>query len=231
MRTVLRSLLIALLIVSLVEAPVLASPAPVAPCGMVLQAERARVGAGEAAAGATLYDGDVLETSRGGTLRAQVGAAQLYLLADSAAALRQGAVGAGVVLKRGTVVLSSAGGGAFELQASEARIRPQTAQPTLAQVSLVGPYELLVTSQRGPLEVRIDEEMHTVPEATSYRVLIEPEAQGPRGAGAGEVGRSQGSGQPPVKAARSRFLQVALITISVATGIIVWRALISDENP
>ncbi len=216
MRSVLLRCLIAILIVSLVEAPLYASPS--AALGVVLQAEHAQVGGGDAVDGATIFDGDTLTTAPTGAMRVRVGPAQLYLRGDSAAALQRmpGAVSA--ALQRGTVVFSSAAAGAVEVRASEARIRPRTSQPTLAQVTLVGPNEFLLTCQRGLLEVLVGDEVHTVPEATSYRVVIEPEQPNPQGG-------------PPQRAARSRFFWILLIGIGVGTGIGIWRALVSPDSP
>ncbi len=181
MRIYLKCLLIAVLVVTLVEAPLFASPSRV--LGVITQADRAHVSSGDAMRGATVFDGDTLSTDAAGALRVRLGEAQLYLLPSSAAAVHRTAAGVSAALQRGTAVFSSLGGEAFELRASGARIRARAAQPTLAQVTLVGPYELLLTCQHGQLEVRIGEEVHTVQEATSYRVSIEPEPQGPRGAG------------------------------------------------
>jgi len=216
MRLLLRTLVVALLISSLVEAPVFASPEPSRALGVILQAERARLSSGDAVNGATVFDGDTLATYPAGALRARVGETQLHLLADSRARMRQAAGGATAVLERGTVILSSAAAGAVNLQASAARIHPRTAQ-ILAQVTLVNPQELLVTSNRGSLEVTVGDEIHTVAENTSYRVLIEPEVPNPQGG--------------PVKAARSRFIVIALILIAIGTGIGIWRATVSDDKP
>lgn len=216
MRTLLRISLIAVLIVSLVEIPVLGAPSR--SLGVVVQAERARISSADAASGVTLFDGDTLATDATGTLRVRLGETQFSLLASSAAALRQTAGGVSARLQSGTAVFASAKPEAFELLASEARIHARTTQSTLAQVTMVGPYELMLTCQRGELEVRIGEEIHQVPEATSYRVMIEPApapAQGGR----------------PLPTARSKWLPLALILIGVGTGIGIWRALISPSAP
>ncbi len=216
MRLLLRACLIVILIVSLVEASVFASPSPA--LGVVLQAERARVGGGDAVDGATIFDGDTLATGPAGALRVRLGVAQLHLLADSSAALRQTPGMISAALQRGTVVFSTATARAIEVRASEASIRPQTAEPTLAQVTLVNPNEFLLTCQRGQLEVLIGNEVHSVSAPTSYRVIIEPEEASPQG-GAVHAGRL------------SHFLLIALILIGVGTGIGVWRALISPDKP
>ncbi len=169
--------------------------------------------------GATVFDGDTLSTDSRGNLRVRLSEAQLYLLPSSAVAVHRTAAGVSAALQRGTAVFSSLGGEALELRASEARIRARSAQPTLAQVTLVGPYELLLTCQRGQLEVRIGEEVHTVREATSYRVSIEPATQSP-----------QGSGGPPVESARSRWKILALILIGAGTGVGIYYALVSPHR-
>jgi hypothetical protein len=214
-RNLLRGFLVAALIFSLVEAPV--SAAPSAALGVVMQADRASVRSAPASNGATLFDGDRLSTQTDGNLRLRVGSAQLFLLADSAAALHRTAEATSAALERGTIVLATNGPEAIEVQASEARIRPKNGNASLCQVTLVSPQELLLTSQRGDLEVTIGEETRTVSEATSYRVLIESPAEPAQGR--------------PRHAARSRFLIVALIAIGVGTGIGIWRALVSPDKP
>jgi hypothetical protein len=215
-RNLLQSCLVAILIVSIVEAPVFASPSSV--LGVILEAQHARVGGGAAVDGATVFDGDTLTTFSAGAMRVRLGSAQLYLPADSAAALHRTPDAVSAALQRGTVIFSSTTAGAIEVRASEARIRPRTSQPTLAQVTLVGPNEFLLTCQRGLLEVLVGDEVHAVPEATSFRVLIEPQEPNPQGG-------------PPHRAGRSRFLLILLIGIGVGTGIGVWRALVSPDKP
>ncbi len=217
MRLLLRTCLIALLSLALIEVPVQASPNPTSALGVVVQADHARLSSGDASSGATVFDGDTLSTDAGGRLAVRLGGSQLYLLGDSGAKMKQSNAGVVAVLQRGTVVLNSPSAGAADLKASAAHIRAQ-AGPTLAQVTLVSPTELLVTSNRGTLEVTIGEETHVVSEMTSYRVLIEPEVPNPQG------GR-------PIKAARSRFVVIALTLITIGTAIGVWRATISPDRP
>jgi hypothetical protein len=212
----LRTFLVGLLTVSLTVAPVVAAPSR--SLGVVIQAERARLGAGPAIEGATIFNGDTLATDATGNVRVRLGSAQLYLKANSTALLLDTPDGVRAELRSGTAVFSSAGEGPIELRASEARIRPRTSLPTLAQVTLVGPYELLLTCQRGELEVTIGDEIHAVPEGTSYRVFIEPEVPNPQGG-------------PPKKAARSRFLLITLIAIGAGAGVGIGLALMSPDRP
>lgn len=216
MPALLRTFLIGLLIVSLTIAPVVAAPSR--PLGVVIQAERARLGASPAIEGATIFNGDTLSTDTTGNVRVRLGGAQLYLSANSAALLLEKPDGVRAELRSGTVVFSSTGERAIELRASEARIRPRTSLPTLAQITLVGPYELLLTCRRGELEVTIGDEIHAVPEGTSYRVFIEPEVPNPQGG-------------PPKKAARSRFLLITLIAIGAGAGVGIGLALMSPDRP
>ena len=216
MPALLRTFLSGLLIVNLTIVPVVA--APPRPLGVVIQAERARLGAGPAIEGATIFNGDTLATDATGNVRVRLGAAQLYLTANSTAVLLETPDGVRAELRSGTVVFSSTGDKAIELRASEARIRPRTLLPTLAQVTLVGPYELLLTCQRGELEVTIGDEIHAVLEGTSYRVFIEPEVPNPQGG-------------PPKRAARSRILLTTLIAIGVVTGVSIGLALMSPDRP
>ncbi len=218
MRTQLKSLLVVVLAVSIVEAPVFAAPSRA--LGVILQADHARVSSGDAASGATVFDGDTLSTDAAGALRVRLGEAQLHLLGNSAATVRQSSSGASAALERGTAIFSVLTREAFELRASEARIRARAAKPTYAQVTLVGPYELLITCQRGELEVRIDDEVHMVPEETSYRVSIEPAAQS-----------SQGAGGRPVATGRSRWKLIALILIGGGTAAGIYFAVISPSRP
>jgi hypothetical protein len=139
-----------------------------------------------------VFDGDTLSTDTVGILRVRAGAAQFQLFPSSAAVVTRTSTGIRATLRRGTVAWSSANAGAMEMQASEARLRPQGKVPTQAQVTLLSPTELLVTARRGALEITVGEETQTVPEATSYRVLLSPpDPQGPRGAGAKPAGHKK----------------------------------------
>jgi hypothetical protein len=215
LRSLVRCGLVAVLIASLIEAPVLATPSPA--LGVILEATRARVGPSGAVDGATVFDGDTLATDQEGSVRARVGVVQLRLLADSAAVMHRTPEAVSASLQKGTVIFSSASARAIEVRASEARIFPKTSEPTLAQVTRVGPNEFLLTCQRGVLEVLVGDEVHSVPAATSYRLVIEPDGPGPQGG--------------PHHAAKSHFYLIALILIGVGTGIGVWRALVSPDKP
>src|SRR3989442_399210 len=212
-QALLRSCLVAILVVTLVEAPVYGSPS--AALGVVLQAQNASVGSGVAA---TIFNGDTLATDSRGWLRVRLGANQFSLLQLSSAVMRQAPGIPIAVLERGTMVFSSSAAEPFELQASAAHIRPRTGQPVIAQVTIAGPNTLLITSNRGELEVSIGNEVHVVPAMTSYRVEIEPE--------------DQGSGGPaPHKTTRGKFVLLLLAMVASGTGFAVWRATTTPPHP
>lgn len=216
-RLLMRICAIALLIVCVVEAPVCAAPSRA--MGVVLQAERARLSASEAANGASIFDGDRLLTDDRGMLRLRVGAAQLYLMEKSGLLLRQTPAGAGAVLEQGTVVWSAAASDAFELRALDAMIRAKQGQPAVGQVTLLGSNAFVVTSNRGQLEVTLDEETRVIPEGNSYRVEIEPESQGPTG-----------GGRSPRRAGRSKFIWIPLLAIGGVTAYFISRAVMSPDK-
>ena len=135
MVTLARSLLVALLIVTLVESPVMAAPSPAVapPLGVILQSQGARVGSDSAVRGTTVFDGDRLETSDAGLLQVRFGLSQAYFIGKSAAVVHQSAPGFATDLTRGTVVLSSGPNEKFHVFADGATIQPSTPQATVAQ--------------------------------------------------------------------------------------------------
>jgi hypothetical protein len=144
--------------------------------GVVLQAERANVANGTATVGSTVFDGDLLQTERDGTLRVRFGSSQAALIAGGAAVVHQSADGFTANLTRGEVVLSSSQGQRFSLVADGATIQPNTSEATVAQVTWVSPKELLVMSRKGTLQVSLGDETKTVAEGASYRMVIDPAA-------------------------------------------------------
>lgn len=223
----------------LVSASILVMPvwgAPSTALGTVTTASGAWVGESNASTGATVFAGDKLSTNQHGTLQVRAGAARFMLSASSAALFAPESASPSATLQRGTAVFSTANAKAFVLNAEGAEIRPNTDRPTVAQVSVVNSKELIVRSTKGELAITFDGETQIVPEATSYRVILDPApylashpeadpaaAQGPRGVG------SRGGG--PLKAGRSRFLLLAIIVTSVATGFAIYHAVQSPDRP
>ena len=222
MRTLFTAVLIATLSLVMIEAPVMAAPAssPSAPLGVVVAAENANVGAGITTSGATIYDGDKLQTPAGSTLRVRFGAGQLVLRQNTIADVHAFPNGFSTNLGAGTVAVSSSDGQTFQVLADGATVRPANVQPTSGQIAMISPTELVLTSTRGTLEVTMGDEVKTVEAGSSYRMEVETEDPAPAA-----------NPQAPHATARNTFLWVAIPVVAVVTGIVVWRALISPSNP
>jgi hypothetical protein len=208
--------------------PVTGTPVAI---GTVTSATGARVGATVASSGSTVFGGDHLSTENTGSIQIRAGAARLLLSGASSASLAQVDGAPAARLLSGTAVFSTANAKAFVLQAATAEIRPESNQPTVAQVTYVSEKELRVRSTRGSLSITVDGETQIMPEATAYRVILDPgsyyaaeNAQGPRGSGSRQGG-------PPLKAGKSHFLLIAIIITSVATGVALYEALQSPDAP
>jgi len=222
-----RKLFTAFLIVSLsivlIEAPVMAAPAssPSAPLGVVVAAENANVGAGVTTSGATIYDGDRLQTPANSTLRVRLGAGQMVLRQNTIAEVHTFPNGFSANLNTGSVVVSSSEGQTFQVIADGATIRPSNAQPASGQITMISPTELVLTGTRGTLEVSMGDEVKTLEAGSSYRMEVETEDPGP----------GPYPGQNPHPTARNRFLWIAIPVIGAVTGIVIWRALVSPSKP
>ncbi len=212
--------------------------------GTVVSAERARVGSGAVSVGATVFGGDRLFTDDTGSLQVRAGAARLLLSSASIAMLGKDEASPAASLTRGTAIFSTASSKAFALHVGSMTIRPETDQPTVAQVSVVGPKQLMVRSTRGSVTVAVDDDVRSIPEGMSYRIMLDPSpsdlaaadretadanmdaspAQGPQGVGAGK--RKQ-----PRRAGRSRFIWFAIGITGVATFFAVYEALQSPSKP
>ena len=207
--------------------------ASASPLGTITSAFGAHVGAANATVGATVFGGDKLSTLQTGSLQVRTGAARLMLSGGSAATVSDVNGTPSATLQQGTAVFSTANAKAFVLRASVAEIRAETDQPTVAQVTYVNKDELIVRSTRGSMAITVDGETQTVPEGMAYRVILDPDSyptaasapQGPQGAGA------KGSGRPPHRAGRSRFLLIAIVLTSAATGVALYEVLQSPSRP
>ena len=201
--------------------------------GTVTAASGARVGATAASSGATVFGGDHLSTESAGSIQVRAGAARLLLSGASSANLGPSEGAPSATLLRGTAIFSTANAKAFTLHASTAEIRPESNQPTVAQVTYISAKELQVRSTRGSLAITVDGETQIVPEASAFRVILDPDSyyaatgdapQGPQGVG----GRG---GRGPLKAGRSHFLLIALVLTGVVTGVALYEALQSPDKP
>jgi hypothetical protein len=135
-------------------------------------------------------------------------------------------------LTRGTAVFSTATSKAFVMHVGSMAIRPETDQPTVAQVTVIGPKQLMVRSTRGSVSVAVDDDVRVIPEGMAYRIVLDPtEAelaaadQDPQGVGSGRrAGR-------PRRAGRNRFVWFAIGVTAIITGLALSEAMESPDRP
>ncbi|MCU1343629.1 MAG: hypothetical protein JWN92_3052 [Candidatus Acidoferrum typicum] len=216
MNKLLISVLVAVLSFTLLEIPATGVPANPAsiPLGSVLDAERAQLGADITFGGATIYDGDRLETQEDGILRVRLGKSQMDLLPSTTAEVHRLSNGYVARLFRGTLIASSPSGQTFQLLANGATIRPIGMQATAAQVIWVNSNELLLTCILGAIQVSYDGNIKTIEAGNSVRMEVQPEVPGP-------------PGQP----SRKRAKYFWIVAGSIGTAIGIWRALESPSCP
>lgn len=184
--------------------------------GVVLQANRTHIGSNELTTGATIFDGDRLETEDQGSLQFRAGKLQMTLLGNSAIVLTQSDAGLSATLQRGSVIFSAAEDvSSMDLRAGDVRVRPKNAASTLAQVTIDN-CSVVVTSQHGDLEVTALNEMKLVAQGKAYRVVTDPSCGGKRKA-------------PPAPF-HSMFLPMALTAVGALTAVVVYKAVESPSR-
>src|SRR5579864_2602598 len=206
----------------LLEAPVMAAPpgTPSAPLGTVLAADNVHAGVDSTYSGATIYDGDHLVTQDIGTMRVRLGTGQMFLHQNTSTQVHAIPNGFSADLDAGTVSVSSLEGQTFQLLADGATIRPASTHPTSAQIAKISPTELILTPTCGALQITMGDEVKTVEAGGSYKMEVESEDADP-----------QRAGRPPVAAARNHFIIIAIAALGIATGLVIWRALVSPSSP
>jgi hypothetical protein len=204
-----------------------ASPAGM---GMVVSAHLAHVGTAEASPGATVFAGDQLNTEDTGSLQLRAGAARLLLNAKSGVTWGAENGMPLATLNWGGAVFSTANAHALALKARTAILRPQTDQPTVGNVTILGPKELVVRCSRGALTIAVDDDIRVIPEGTAYRVVLDEEAAARAAAEPPPSPTSWGQHRP-IRSGKSKFLWYAIAFTSVITAIAVWQALESPDRP
>ena len=208
----------------LIDVPAMAMPesAAPAPLGSILEAQRAHEIFDSTFSGATIYDGDLLETQEHEALRARLGKSQIYLQQDTTAQVHALPNGYLASLLRGSVIASSSEGQTFELFANGATIRAVGLHVTVARVTRISASELLLTSNLGAIQVSYEGDVKTIEAGNSFRMLMEPE------------GLAQPSPEPGGKSSPARpkgAVYFWTVAGAVAAGIIIWRLLVSPSHP
>ena len=181
--------------------------------GIVIEAYRAHVNTNAVSEGATVYDGDRFSTEQGGVMRLRGEGLVLDLREESGATVHSresGSPGTNVELSRGTLLFNAERIATLEINAREARIRPEKDERTVAQVSIAGPRELCIYARRGALRFSYRGETETIAERAAYRVILNP---------ADELQKKE-----PIKPARRRkaFLFIAIGGAAAGVGIMVY---------
>src|SRR5438128_11798076 len=86
----------------------------------------------------------------------------------------------------GSASFSTANSKTFALHVDSAVIRPNSDRPTIGQVTVLSPKELIVKSTRGSLSIAVEVDVGEISEGAAYRVVLEPnsaDSQRPRGVG------------------------------------------------
>ncbi len=211
--------------------PLAATPAPSStPLGTIVYAERANVGTSAASLGSTLFGGDRISTDSMGTVQVRTAAARLKLSQGSSAILLEEPGSAGAILTAGMATFSTASANAFALHAFAATIKPNSDEPTVGQVMILGKNEIYLKSTRGALVCSVDGEDRIIPEGDSYRVVLDSAPgphveQGPAGVGA------KGNHYPPLKGGRSRAIYFIAAGVAALTIYAVHEAYESPDRP
>jgi hypothetical protein len=194
------------------------------PLGTVTHASGAHFNAARVSAGATIYEGDGLSTDAEGALQFRGPAALFYLPGASGVTLHGLANnGTQAQLQTGTVVFSTARVAGMELIADEAFIRPFADGPTVAQVTIIGPKELQISTRRGDLQFSYGGETEKLAGGSSYRILLDqPDSTPPS--------RPQ---QGPVKAGHESksFKIIVIVAIGWITEWAVHEVFESPDRP
>jgi hypothetical protein len=193
------------------------------PLGTVTQASRAHFNSASVTAGATIYDGDGLSTDAEGALQFRGPAALFYLPGASGVTLHGLPSGTQARLQTGSVVFSTASAAGMEIIADEAFIRPVADGPTVAQVTIIGPKELQISTRRGDLQFSYAGETEKLAGGSSYRILLDqPDSASPP--------RSQKGPTPAGRESKS-FKIIVIVAIGWVTEWAVHEVFESPDRP
>ena len=224
----LRELIVLLLSVSLLSTSALGASS--IPIGTVVYADRASVGATAASVGTTVFGGDKLSTQQTGSVQIRTGSARLLLAGSSVASVVQDGSTPAAILTYGSVTFSTSNSKAFALHVGSAVIRPNTDEPTIAQVTFVDPKQMIVKSTRGALAFSVGDEIRVIPEGVAYRIMEIP-ADAPEVPPPAEAGGRSAPAATPIRAGKSKFVFFAIFVVGVLTFWALHEALESPDRP
>jgi hypothetical protein len=164
----------------------------IAPIGILILAEHAHLDDADATAGLSVFEGESLSTEEGGHLGVRVGHSTLALAGKTDVTLHPSSGGVHVDLGAGSMYFSAAENEMVEVHAEEALLRPDSSSPTQAQVSILSPRVLQITTRHGGLDFSYRNEFRNLPEGQTYRLYLDAPAEPDSGVGAG----AQKAGNP-----------------------------------
>ena len=200
--------------------------------GTVVSADRAHVSAADASVGTTIFPGDTLDTERGGSLQVRIGAARILLSGGARVLWAAQDASPTATLTTGTVAFSTAKADAFSLHAGTAVFRPKSDEPTVANVTLLSPKELLVRCSRGAILIAVEDDIRVIPEGSAYRVVLDPELAARAAAMPSPDPIPSGQNpNPPLKTGKSKFVLYAIIFTGIVSAVAIYKALESPDGP
>ena len=209
---------------TLTPVPAISTPQGVAsaPLGSVLVADDgARLDSKLALAGASMYDGDRLETDDNSSLHVLLDKAQIYLGASTQVEVHSAPKGFTATLVQGTVIVLSPEGRTFQLVWHSSTIRPLSTAATRARASWLSPDGLFLSSDRGGIQVSFDDNTRTIEAGTS--LVIRGHDSDPPNDG----GHPQSLPTPPGHINPMRVV----IPISIVIPVVILLALMSPTCP
>jgi hypothetical protein len=218
-----------LLSITLLAKPILANSG--IGSGTVISADSAHLGTTVVTVGATVFAGDKLETSPAGSMQIRAGAARLVMTASSRVVWGSESGAPSATLVGGTAAFSTSRENAFILHAGTAAFKPRGDEPTVANVTLLNPKELVVRCSRGAVLIAVEDDVRLVPEGSAYHVVLDPEAAVPPGAVPAAATPASWGQHQPIKTGKSKFIWYAIAFTAIITGIALWQALESPDRP
>jgi hypothetical protein len=199
--------------------------------GTVVSVDSAHLGTAAVTVGTTVFAGDRLDTSEAGSMQIRAGAARVVMTASSRLVWGGESGAPSATLLGGTAAFSTSRENAFVLHAATAAFKPRGDEPTVANITLLNPKELVVRCSRGAVLIAVEDDVRVVPEGTAYHVVLDPEAAVPPGATPAAAAPASWGQHQPVKTGKSKFIWYAIAFTAVVTGIALWRALESPDRP
>jgi hypothetical protein len=199
--------------------------------GTVVSAESAHLGTTAVTVGATVFAGDKIDTSAAGSLQIRAGAARLVLTASSRLVWGGETGSASATLLGGTAAFSTSRENAFVLHASTAAFKPRGDEPTVANVTVLNPKELVVRCSRGAVLIAVEDDVRVVPEGTAYHVVLDPAAAVPPGAVPAPATPAPWGQHQPIKTGKSKFIWYAIAFTAIVTWFVLSEAFESPDRP